>query len=75
MSTFDIRLDYQDQRGRNQTRVLVSAVTQESAHEMLGKRWHENSLVSGLFDIICEEIGEADVYICQTSEPLGGGDE
>jgi len=36
----------------------------------IGQRWDENSLVSALYDFICDEVGQADIYICETSEPM-----
>ena len=70
MSTHDIRIDYEGETGEDCTKVLVSAVPHADALAMLGQRWDENSLVSALYDFICDEGGQADIYICETSEPM-----
>lgn len=75
MSTHDIRIDFTDANGKDCTTVLVKAVPQADAMEMLNKRWEENSLVASMYDLICDELSQADIYICDTTDPLGDGDE
>ncbi|MEE1914661.1 hypothetical protein ACET9R_18825 [Aeromonas veronii] len=75
MSTHDIRIDFTDANGKDCTTVLVQAVPQTEAMEMLGKRWEENSLVASMYDLICDELSQADIYICETTDPLRDGDE
>ncbi|WP_439823957.1 hypothetical protein [Aeromonas caviae] len=75
MSTHDIRIDFTDANGKDCTAVLVKAVPQAEAMEMLNKRWEENSLVASMYDLICDELSQADIYICETTDPMSDGDE
>ncbi|GJA39637.1 hypothetical protein [Aeromonas caviae] len=75
MSTHDIRIDFTDANGKDCTTVLVKAVPQAEAIEMLSKRWEENSLVASMYDLICDELSQADIYICRTTAPMSDCDE
>lgn len=75
MSTHDIRIDFTDANGKDCTTVLVKAVPQADAIEMLSNRWEKNSLVASMYDLICDELSQADIYICKTTDPMSDGDE
>lgn len=71
----DIRIDYIDENGHRITKVLVNEVEDDKAHAMLGERWDETSLVAGLYDLISETFEWSDIYICDSSDPMGQWEE